>query len=157
VCEQGNSPEGIHLSRWAVVNGQPPPPHHGEEPDRFVDVIQRGLPDNAMPFSRTSIRLQLAAASCLLLSLATELPAAAQSALRPGWGFNWRLRERASCRIIDSTVLPNCSNCREMPNAYQSGINAQACFMVPKFEYVIFPSEDDCRAGLERMKRGNAP
>ena len=110
-----------------------------------------------MPPSRRSISLRLATATCLLISLSGELPAAAQSALRPGWGFNWRLKQRASCRPIDTTVLPNCSNCREMPNAYQSGIDAQACYLVPKFEYVIFPSEDDCRTGLERMKRGNAP
>lgn len=155
--QQDNSPEGIHLTGCADVKGHPPPTHQGAEPDRFAGVNQRGLPDNAMPLSRGCLLLPLAAAACLLLSLATELPAAAQSALRPGWGFNWRLKQRAECRPIDTTVLPNCSNCREMPNAYQSGINAQACYLVPKFEYVIFPSEDDCRTGLERMKRGSAP
>ncbi len=94
-----------------------------------------------------------AAASVLLLLL--QLPAAtAESTLRPGWGFNWRLKERASCRVIDTTVLPICARCREVPNAYQSGINAQACYLVPKFEYMIFPTESDCQTGLERMKSG---
>ncbi len=85
------------------------------------------------------------------------LPAAGQSTIRPGWGFDWRLRERARCRAIDSSVLPTCAQCRELPNAYQSGIDAQACFLVPRFEYVIFPGEGDCQKGLELMKRGGSP
>lgn len=96
-----------------------------------------------------------AATLCLLASLAVAMPAAAQSTIRAGWGYNWRLKERAQCRLIDTSVLPTCSQCRELPNAYQSGINAQACFLVPKFEYVIFPSEADCQKGLELMQHGN--
>lgn len=85
------------------------------------------------------------------------MPAAAQSTIRPGWGFNWRLKERASCRLIDTSVLPSCSQCRELEDAYKSGVHAQACFLVPKFEYVIFPSEADCQKGLELlMKQGNS-
>jgi len=84
-------------------------------------------------------------------------PAAAQSTLRPGWGFNWRLKDRAICRPIDTTVLPSCSRCRELPNAYQGGSDAQACYLVPKFEYIIFPSEADCQKGLELLKRGGTP
>jgi hypothetical protein len=110
-----------------------------------------------MPLSRSCIPVRWAAAAYLLIGLSAELPAAAQSSLRPGWGFNWRLKERASCRPIDTTVLPSCSHCREVPNAYQSGSDAQACYLVPKFEYMIFPSEADCQKGLELLKRGTTP
>ena len=80
--------------------------------------------------------------------------AEAQSTIRPGWGFNWRLKDRASCRPIDTTVLPICSRCREVPNAYQSGLNAQACYLIPRFEYMIFTTESDCQTGLQLMKGG---
>lgn len=78
-------------------------------------------------------------------------------AIRYGWGFNWRLKERATCREINEAVLPTCSRCRELPNAYKGGVDAQACYLVPKFEYVIFPTEGDCQAGLQRMKSGATP
>jgi hypothetical protein len=110
-----------------------------------------------MRFGRSGAFPQWAAAAGLLAGVAVALPASAQSTIRPGWGFNWRLKERASCRLIDTSVLPICSQCREMPNAYRSGIDAQACFMVPKFEYVIFPTEVDCQKGLELMKGGGSP
>jgi hypothetical protein len=90
----------------------------------------------------------------LLLLYAVAPAALAQSTLRPGWGFNWRLRDRATCRAIDTSVLPICARCREVPNAYQSSIDAQACFLVPQFEYIIFPNEADCQTGLQRMKSG---
>lgn len=110
-----------------------------------------------MRSGRTGALHHWAAALCLLTGLATVAPAAAQSTLRPGWGFNWRLKERASCRAIDTTVLPICSQCRELPNAYKSGSNAQACYLVPKFEYIIFPTEADCQKGLELLKQGGTP
>lgn len=110
-----------------------------------------------MRFGRSGAIPQWAAAACLVAGLAAALPAAGQSTIRPGWGFNWRLKDRATCRPIDTSVLPICSQCRELPNAYRSGIDAQACFMVPRFEYVIFPSEADCQKGLELMRRGGPP
>ena len=106
-----------------------------------------------MAFGRIAAVLPLAATALSLLLLPAPEPAGAQSRIRYGWGFNWRLKERATCRPIDSSVLPSCSRCREQPNAYQSGIDAQACYLVPKFEYMIFPSESDCQTGLELMKR----
>jgi len=110
-----------------------------------------------MPFSRSGVIQPWVAAICLMAGLTAAIPAAAQSTIRPGWGFNWRLKEQAVCRLIDTSVLPICSQCRELLNAYQSGINAQACFMVPKFEFMIFPSQGDCQKGLELMKAGGSP
>lgn len=106
-------------------------------------------------------RLGTVASAVQFLSVASVLalqavftPVSAESTIRPGWGFNWRLKERATCRLIDNAVLPSCSRCREAPNAYQSGINAQVCYLVPRFEYVIFPTEADCQTGLDLMKKG---
>lgn len=109
-----------------------------------------------MTFRRTGSVLLWTAVACTLASLAGPAPAAAQSTIRPGWGFNWRLKDRAVCRVIDTSVLPICAHCRETPNAYKSGIDAQACYLVPKFEYVIFPGEADCQKGLELMKQGGS-
>ena len=100
--------------------------------------------------------LRGAIAAVWLAAVSLLDPVSAQTTIRPGWGFNWRLRDRASCRLIDASVLPSCSRCRETPNAYQGGIDGQACYLVPNFEYVIFPTEADCQRGLELMKKGNA-
>jgi len=74
------------------------------------------------------------------------------SRLRPGWGFDWRHPDRSSCREITPAVLPYCSRCREVPNAYDSGIDAQSCYLVPKFEYMIFPTAEGCETGLGKFK-----
>ena len=72
--------------------------------------------------------------------------------IRPGWGFDWRHPDRASCREITPEVLPYCSRCHEVPNAYGSGLDAQSCYLVPKFEYMIFPTAEGCETGLGRFK-----
>jgi hypothetical protein len=76
----------------------------------------------------------------------------APSRIRPGWGFDWRHPDRASCREITPAVLPYCSKCHEVPDAYGSGIDAQSCYLVPKFEYMIFPTSEGCEAGLQKFK-----
>ena len=87
-----------------------------------------------------------------LMPLAAQAEAQPPSRLRPGWGFDWRHPDRASCREITPAVLPYCSRCREVPDAYGSGIDAQSCYLVPKFEYMIFPTAAGCEAGLQLFK-----
>ncbi len=87
-----------------------------------------------------------------IIPLVAQAEAVPPSRIRPGWGFDWRHPDRASCREITSAVLPSCSRCREVPNAYGSGIDAQSCYLVPKFEYMIFPTAAGCETGLQQFK-----
>jgi len=81
-----------------------------------------------------------------------DAQAVAPSRIRHGWGFDWRHPDRASCREITPEVLPYCSKCREVPDAFGSGIDAQSCHLVPKFEYMIFPTAEGCETGLQKFK-----
>jgi len=112
------------------------------------------------PLVKSSSRwLQLLLLSELLTLGSGLFPLAAQaqeaappSRIRPGWGFDWRHPDRSSCREITPAVLPYCSRCKEVPNAYGSGIDAQSCYLVPKFEYMIFPTAEGCETGLQMFK-----
>ena len=87
-----------------------------------------------------------------LILQAAQAQAVLPSRIRPGWGFDWRHPDRSSCREITPAVLPYCSKCHEVPDAYGSGIDAQSCYLVPKFEYMIFPTAEGCETGLQKFK-----
>ena len=111
-----------------------------------------------LKFSGRLVQLLLVSELLGLVIGIVPLPAQAEavppSRIRPGWGFDWRHPDRASCREITPAVLPSCSRCKEVPNAYGSGIDAQSCYLVPKFEYMIFPTAEGCETGLQKFKTG---
>ena len=114
--------------------------------------------DSVVKNSSPVVQLLLVAELLVLghgaMPLAGQAEAVPPSRLRPGWGFDWRHPDRAACREITPAVLPYCSHCREVPNAYGISIDAQSCYLVPKFEYMIFPTAKGCESGLQKFKAG---
>ncbi len=110
------------------------------------------LVKSSSPLVRLLLVAELLGLAYGIVPLAAQAEAVPPSRIRPGWGFDWRHPDRASCREITPAVLPYCSRCQEVPNAYGSGIDAQSCYLVPKFEYMIFPTAEGCEAGLQLFK-----